>query len=206
MHSYKTLAGRAEATIIEKKSEFIAHASPATTEEEALAFLEEIRTRHRTANHNVYAYSLRHEARQRYSDDGEPAKTAGLPVLGIITHADIVDCIIVVTRYFGGTLLGTGGLVRAYSGAAQAVLENSEILTVQQCLTLAITIDYPLFEQARRIFEDAGAKLQEPEYTDKVLVTGTMPVGTEELIVPKLNELCRGNAQITISEPFYIPF
>ena len=103
MEAYKTIQGTAQARIEEKKSEFIAHAAFADTEEKALAFLNGIRAKHRTANHNVYAYILRDGARMRYSDDGEPAKTSGLPTLEAIRHAGLVDCIVVTTRYFGGT-------------------------------------------------------------------------------------------------------
>ena len=116
MEAYKTIQGTAQARIEEKKSEFFAHAAFADTEEKALAFLNGIRAKHRTANHNVYAYILRDGARMRYSDDGEPAKTSGLPTLEAIRHAGLVDCIVVTTRYFGGTLLGTGGLVRRAGG------------------------------------------------------------------------------------------
>ncbi len=122
MDAYQTVAGTATARIEEKKSEFIAHISFADTEEKALAFLNAVRAEHRTASHNVYAYLLREGARMRYSDDGEPAKTSGLPTLEAIRHAHLTDCVIVTTRYFGGTLLGTGGLVRAYTAAAGAAI------------------------------------------------------------------------------------
>lgn len=118
MESYRTVQGTAEAELEDRRSRFIAQLSFADTEEKALAFLEAVRAKHKTAAHNVYAYVLREGARMRYSDDGEPQKTSGLPTLEAIRHAGVVDCIIVTTRYFGGTLLGTGGLVRAYGGAA----------------------------------------------------------------------------------------
>ena len=120
MRDYTTIQGMATAEIEEKRSRFIANVSFADTEEKALAFLASVRAQHRTARHNVYAYVLREGGRMRYSDDGEPAKTAGLPVLESIQHAGLTDCVVVVTRYFGGILLGTGGLVRAYTAAASA--------------------------------------------------------------------------------------
>lgn len=120
MNSYLTIQDRATAEIEEKKSRFIAQLCHVETEEEALTFLEEIRVEHRMARHNVYAYIIHGEGaseRVRYSDDGEPQKTAGLPTLEALKHAGLSDVIVVVTRYFGGTLLGTGGLVRAYTQA-----------------------------------------------------------------------------------------
>lgn len=206
MENYQTLGGATTASITEKKSEFIANACPAGSEEAALAFLEQIRSRHRTAAHNVYAYALRHQNRQRYSDDGEPAKTAGLPVLNVLVHSDVVDCIVVVTRYFGGVLLGTGGLVRAYTAAAKAVLEKAEILTMQQCVTLRLTVGYPLFEPAQRIIAEAGAHLDPPLFTDTVSLGATLPAGPHLPLVEKLNELCRGEASIIVGPPFYAPF
>ena len=108
MESYRTVQGTAEAELEDRRSRFIAQLSFADTEEKALAFLDTVRARHKTASHNVYAYVLREGARMRYSDDGEPQKTSGLPTLEAIRHAGVTDCVIVTTRYFGGTLLGTG--------------------------------------------------------------------------------------------------
>ena len=121
MAAYKTIAARAEAEIVEKKSRFIGQIAPVATEEEALAFIAEVKAAHRMARHNVYAYVLR-GGRVRYTDDGEPAKTAGMPTLQAIQHAGLEDVAVVVTRYFGGILLGTGGLVRAYTDSKKAVI------------------------------------------------------------------------------------
>lgn len=206
MDSYRTLAGRATATIVEKKSEFIAAAAPAATEEDALALLLEVRAAHRTARHNVYAYLLREGARRRYSDDGEPAKTAGLPVLGVLEHSGVTDCIIVVTRYFGGVLLGTGGLVRAYTAAAKAALDAAGILTVQKCVRLTLTLAYPLYEPVRKILENGGAVLAEPLFTDVVQIVATLPQGGASALLKRIAEASAGKAEATLSEPFFIPF
>ena len=192
MEAYKTIQGTAQARIEEKKSEFIAHAAFADTEEKALAFLNGIRAKHRTANHNVYAYILRDGARMRYSDDGEPAKTSGLPTLEAIRHAGLVDCIVVTTRYFGGTLLGTGGLVRAY--------------TVQVCVRGVLRVEYPLYELAQRLLADAGARLEEVQFADRVTLPFVMLAGGETQLLPKLQELCRGSADIMFSKPYFAPF
>ena len=120
MEEYRTIRGTSAGEYEEKKSRFIAAAAHVESEEQAVAFLEQIRAANRTARHNVYAYKLRAGNRERYSDDGEPAKTAGTPVLEVIGHSGLTDLIVVVTRYFGGILLGTGGLVPGlYHGGFQ---------------------------------------------------------------------------------------
>ena len=205
MEDYTTIQGTATAEIEEKRSRFIANASFVDNEQAALDFLANIRAQHRTARHNVYAYVLREGNRVRYSDDGEPAKTAGLPVLEAIQHSGITDCIIVVTRYFGGTLLGTGGLVRAYTASATAALQQAKIVTVRSCVSVEITVDYSLYERAVLFFQGAGAQLEEPVFSDKVALKGILPAGEEAPLAIALQELTRG-VQPQISAPFYLPF
>ncbi len=168
-------------------------------------FLASVRAQHRTARHNVYAYVLREGNRTRYSDDGEPAKTAGLPVLEAIQHAGVTDCVVVVTRYFGGILLGTGGLVRAYTASAAAGLAAAEIVTVRSCVSVEITVEYSLYERAALLFQQAGARLEEPVFSDKVFLRGIMPAGSEAGLLPALQQLTRGG-QAKVSDPFYLPF
>ena len=129
MAAYQTIAEVAEAEIVEKRSRFIGRIAPVGTEEEALAFIAEVKAAHRMARHNVYAYVLR-GGRIRYTDDGEPAKTAGMPTLEVVQHAGLEDVAVVVTRYFGGILLGTGGLVRAYG---QATKRSEERRVGKEC-------------------------------------------------------------------------
>lgn len=205
MEDYTTIQGTATAEIEEKRSRFIANASFVDNEQAALDFLANIRAQHRTARHNVYAYVLREGNRVRYSDDGEPAKTAGLPVLEAIQHSGITDCIIVVTRYFGGTLLGTGGLVRAYTASATAALQQAKIVTVRSCVSVEIILDYSLYERAVLLFQGAGARLEEPVFSDKVALKGILPAGEEAPLAIALQELTRG-VQPQISAPFYLPF
>ena len=206
MEAYKTIQGTAQARIEEKKSEFIAHAAFADTEEKALAFLNGIRAKHRTANHNVYAYILRDGARMRYSDDGEPAKTAGTPVLETIGHADVADVIVVVTRYFGGILLGTGGLVRAYTAAASGALQNAELVSMRLVVDCRLRVPYAQFEQAQRIIAAAETRLDEPIFDDAVTLCWRMPAGQEGTLVTALTELTRGGAEVEISEAQYAAF
>ena len=206
MQSYKTVSGTAEGRYEEKKSEFIAHISFADTEQAALDFLEKIRSENRTARHNVYAYALRENARTRCSDDGEPAKTSGLPTLEIIKRSDITDCIIVTTRYFGGVLLGTGGLVRAYTEAAKRAVDAAKIVTVSRCVACTLNVEYPLYESALRVIADCGGKCGEPIFTSSVQIPFTMLDGAEAVLITKMSELCRKNADITVSKPFFAPF
>ena len=206
MEDYRTIRGTATGEYEEKKSRFIAQLSFADSEEAAVAFLEKVRAENRTARHNVYAYRLREGSRERYYDDGEPAKTAGTPVLETIGHAGVADVIVVVTRYFGGILLGTGGLVRAYTAAASGALQQAEIVSMRLVTDCAVTVPYPKFEQAQRMIAAAGAKLQEPEYADAVTLRWRMPAGTEESLCHDLSELTRGSAEVTISKPLYAAF
>ena len=148
MEDYRTIRGTAVGEYEEKKSRFIAQLSFADSEEAAVAFLEQVRAANRTARHNVYAYRLREGNRERYSDDGEPAKTAGTPALEVLQHSGLTDLIVVITRYFGGVLLGTGGLVRAYTTATARALENAEVVTVRSVVELRMTVDYSLYERA----------------------------------------------------------
>ena len=148
MPDYRTIRGSAVYTYEEKRSRFIATAAFADTEEAALAVLERVRAANRTARHNVYAYVLQN-GRVRYSDDGEPAKTAGTPVLEAIGHAGVSDVIVVVTRYFGGILLGTGGLVRAYTAAAAGALAAAELVQMRSVVDCALAVPYAQYEPAQ---------------------------------------------------------
>ena len=206
MEEYRTVEGTATAEIEEKRSKFISLISFADTEEKALEVLNQVRAAHRTANHNVYAYVLRDGMRTRYSDDGEPAKTSGLPTLESIRHAGLADCVVVTTRYFGGTLLGTGGLVRAYTAAASAAIARAKVLCVRVCVRGVWTVGYSLYETAVKLLTEQGARLGEAQFTDKVALPFVMLAGTEQTLVPKVQQLCRGGADLQISEPYHAPF
>ena len=206
MSSYTTIEGRAVAEIEEKKSRFIASLAHVETEEEALAFLEEIRAANRMARHNVYAYILRQggagaAGRVRYSDDGEPQKTAGLPTLEVLQHAGLTDVVCVVTRYFGGVLLGTGGLVRAYTGATQAGIAAATKVVVSRCVDISVRVEYSLYEPLARIAADCGAKVLDTQYAEAVTLKLRMLDGTQQPLLDKLTELCRGKECVEISDP-----
>lgn len=204
--SYNTIEGRARAEIVEKKSRFIATISHVETEEEALSFLEEIRAEHRMARHNVYAYVLREGGRVRYSDDGEPQKTAGMPTLEAVQHAGLTDVAVVVTRYFGGILLGTGGLVRAYTQATQAGIAAARIVTVSRCVDVMVEVPYSLYEQACRLGASSGANLVGSDFAAEVALTFRLLDGTQEPFKAALVELTRGGCPILEGDPFDAPF
>lgn len=206
MEDYRTIRGIATGEYEEKKSRFIAQLSFADSEAAALAFLEQVRAANRTARHNVYAYRLREGNRERYSDDGEPAKTAGTPALEVLQHSGLTDLIVVVTRYFGGVLLGTGGLVRAYTTATARALEQAEVVTVRSVVRLTAAVDYSLYERADLLLRAAGAKQDPPEFTDRVTLQWLMPEHTEAPLLAQLRELTRGSVEVTVSPPFYAPF
>ena len=146
MEPYKTIDGTAQAEYEEKKSRFIGQVAHVETEEEAVAFLDGVRSANPMARHNVYAYVLREGNRTRYSDDGEPPRTSGLPTLSVIEHAGLKDVICVTTRYFGGTLLGTGGLVRAYTKAAQDAFAAARLVEFAECVDIMVSVSYAHYE------------------------------------------------------------
>ena len=163
------------------------------------------------ARHNVYAYIIRGEGaspRIRYSDDGEPQKTAGLPVLQVLQHAELTDIIVVVTRYFGGTLLGTGGLVRAYTQATQAGIQAAKQVTISRCIDITITIPYALYDQFVHLVstQQDNAKTISTEYTDTVTMTIRMLSGTETTLLKAITELVHGKEELSISEPYDAAF
>lgn len=211
MSAYKTIEAPAKGEIEIKKSRFIAQLAPVDTEDAALAFLEEVRAANRMARHNVYAYVLRDggwgpAGRTRYSDDGEPQKTAGMPTLDVIQRAELTDVICVTTRYFGGILLGTGGLVRAYTQAAQESIAAAHVVTISRCVDVTVTIDYPRYDQLVRIAADCGAHVADTVYTDRVTLTLRMLDGTQQPLLEKISELTRGAAEASVSNPFDAAF
>lgn len=143
--NYFTISEAANASFIEKRSEFIGYIAPVKTNDEAVEFISSIKSKHRKAKHNVYAYILRHDNISRYSDDGEPQGTAGVPVLDVLKKRNLTDVCVVVTRYFGGILLGGGGLVRAYSHTASLACDAADIMNMCQCRKLKIETDYSLY-------------------------------------------------------------
>ena len=170
MDAFQTIAGSAQGEYEEKKSRFIATVDHVSCEDEALECLARVRAENPMARHNVYAYVLRAGNRVRYSDDGEPQKTAGLPVLSVIQHRDLSDVVCVVTRYFGGTLLGTGGLVRAYTRAAQEAFDAAQIVRFALCRDLVACVPYPLYEKVARFIQEQGIQLLSSDFAADVML------------------------------------
>lgn len=206
LKGYKTVLREARDEVVIHKSRFIGHAAPVSSAEEALGFLARIREEHRDATHNCYAYIIgRNAGIMRYSDDGEPSGTAGMPIIEVMKAQGVVDCAVVVTRYFGGILLGTGGLVRAYTASAAAALAAAKVVTVRACVRLTVSVDYALYERAVQLLQGAGGRLDEPVFADRVTLTALLPAGAEEPLLPAFAQLSRGAAAPQITPPFYAP-
>lgn len=201
---YKTVLHRSETLLVEKKSKFITNAAPAATEEEALAFLNEIRSKYPDATHNVYAYVIDENNIFRYSDDGEPSGTAGMPVLDAIRKADIVDAAVVVTRYFGGTLLGTGGLVHAYGTSASGGLKNSCIVIREKCDIVSIRSDYTLSGRIQHKISEDGYTIEDTEYGADVTFKICSPMENTEKLMEEITDLTNGKAVCKITDNKYV--
>ena len=167
MQEYKTMFHEAVGELTEKKSRFIAHIRHIESPDDATAFLNDIRSKYYDARHHVYAYILK-DGTKKYSDDGEPQGTSGLPSLNVLEGYGLVDSMVIITRYFGGTLLGTGGLVRAYSGAVKNAVENGEIVTMCKCACVRISCDYSQWDRVKKFTEDFGATVDFVEFSSRV--------------------------------------
>ena len=167
---YKTVQNESNSEFTEKRSRFIGYCKPVKTEQEAVDFINSRRSEHWNATHNVYAYSLREGNIKRYSDDGEPSGTAGMPVLDVITKNEIYDVCIVVTRYFGGVLLGTGGLVRAYSQGAKVALDAGNVVMMQSCLMCQARCSYNQYGKVSSLIMEIGATIDDTVYEADVLI------------------------------------
>lgn len=195
-NSFLTVGGRAEATLIEKKSRFIGYVNTAATEAEAQDFLNEIRAAHRSATHNCYAWQIGAQDQfQRSGDDGEPAGTAGRPILEAIKTSELKNTVVVVTRYFGGILLGTGGLVRAYSASARAAIAAAGIVRCQPASLYALTVEYSDWQRLTNFLQAGGYQQQNAVFSDKVDVQILVPGSGEELFITKLTELLGPSAR-----------
>ncbi len=188
MNEYKTVELEASDYFIEKKSRFIGYVKPVISQEEAVSFINEIKSKHWDATHNVYAYVLRENNVQRYSDDGEPGGTAGVPVLDVILKEGVTDVCVVATRYFGGTLLGAGGLVRAYSHTSKIALEAGHIITMAQCSILSVKVEYSFYERLKLIAENCGANIIDTNFAENVELTVSIKENLQPLFEEELKE------------------
>ena len=200
---YLTPAGYGEAEYIEKHSRFIGRVWPVETEEEALNLLKEIRAKHWDATHNVYAYILRENGTMRYSDDGEPQGTSGMPTLTVFRGQEVQNVLCIVTRYFGGILLGTGGLVRAYSQTAKLALEAAGLARVRLWEQLLVACPYSLYERVKRELETAGAVISDTEFGADVSVEALLEKGKSEALNARLQELSAGAVEALVMGESY---
>ena len=175
MTEYKTIKEASSDEFIVKKSRFIGYVKPVKTQEEALEFINEIKSKHWDATHNVYAYTLRDGGVRRFSDDGEPQGTAGIPSLDVLLKEEVVDCCVVVTRYFGGIMLGAGGLVRAYSHGAKIALDAGGIITMSLCKIVRVKTDYNFYGRLVPLICEEGGIVEDTQFTDNVEVTFRIP-------------------------------
>ena len=194
--SYKTLREENSAEFIINKSRFIGYGCPCETEEEALAFLARIRQKHKDATHNCYAYIIGlNSGIMRYSDDGEPGGTAGLPIIEVMKARGVVNCAVVVTRYFGGILLGTGGLVRAYTKASKDALAAAGITVERLWDRLLVPCAYGQFERVRQELQKRGAVIEDTDYGADIMLTVLTPAEETEAFQAALTELSAGTIE-----------
>lgn len=203
---YITVKSPAESSYIEKRSEFIGHISPAETNEDAINFINHIKENNRKARHNVYAYILRDGNISRYSDDGEPQGTAGIPVLKVLRKNNLTDVCCVVTRYFGGILLGGGGLVRAYSHSTALAIEAAEVLKMYKCSELILSLSYDLYGKITYIFSDYEIKQINSDFSDGVKITARVKSELEKPFCNKLTDITFGKIKINKTAEIYDDF
>lgn len=195
MKSFITLGGEGSATLVEKRSEFIGYAAPVSSEAEATAFITRIKKKHADARHNVFAYHLDGGMLKRYSDDGEPQGSAGMPVLDVIVKNGIDGAVVVVTRYFGGILLGTGGLVRAYSSAASMAVEAAGIITLEEFTLVQLECSYNDHARMQNEFSRYAAVVEQSEFSADVVLTLSMPTLAVESFCTRMRDLSSGRAR-----------
>lgn len=204
--NYYTISKPASDSFIEKKSEFIGYIAPVKTNDEAVAFINEIKAMHRKARHNVYAYILREDNISRYSDDGEPQGTAGVPVLEVLQKRGLTDVCVVVTRYFGGILLGGGGLLRAYSHAASIACDAAHIMDMRLCHRLTIKTDYNLYGKINYILPNFDVITVNCDFADAVTLEILVMSDKLEALRKELTEVTNNSAKVIDCGELYEDF
>ena len=203
---YRTIAQAVTASFIEKKSEFIATLVPVQTADAAIACIEEVRKANRKARHNVYAYILRENHMTRYSDDGEPQGTAGMPILQVLHHKDVTNTMVVVVRYFGGVLLGAGGLVRAYSEAAAKALDAAGLCQYVPVVRWGFAVDYAHWARLDRFLQSSDIQLEQTDYGAEVLCQGLSREEAWESFRQALYNHCDGRVEVQFAEHAIAPW
>ena len=196
MADYIIPAGYGEAEYIDKKSRFIGQVQHVESVSEAMAFIESVRKKYADATHNVWAYVLA-DGQMRWSDDGEPGGTSGQPTLNVFRSALVCDVACVVTRYFGGTLLGSGGLVRAHSKAASMALEAAGRARMAEWRSVAVECTYAQYERVRRLLEGMGAADMDGSFGEFVTVSALLPLDAAQAVSARLTDMTAGSARVT---------
>lgn len=203
MEEYTTIRAAVSDEFVERRSRFIGYIAPVRTEEEAAAFISEKKALHWDASHNVYAYILRAGQARRYSDDGEPQGTAGVPVLEVLQREGLVDVAVVVTRYFGGVLLGAGGLVRAYSHAAKLAVDAAERMVMSECAELSAMFSYDQYGRIERLLAKYGARTLGSDFAADVTLRVLMKANRVEAFQRDLAELTAGRVTACVEDRRY---
>lgn len=202
---YKTVLNHAVHEIEERKSRFIASVKPVSTEQEALEFINGLKSKYWDATHNVYSYYIGgSNIVQRFSDDGEPSGTAGLPMLEVIKRMEVRDLVVVVTRYFGGTLLGAAGLIRAYGKSASLGIEEAQIVTKKLCRQVSVVLEYTLFGKVQSLLISKGLTIKDVIYEQDVEIIVFIADDETEAFVDLINEATNARAIIQTGQNSYI--
>lgn len=192
----KTVKGKAESSLVIKKSKFLGLCARIENEEQALEILTKRKKQHYDASHNCYAYILQNGV-MRYSDDGEPQGTAGLPMLGVLEKNGLKDVLVISTRYFGGTLLGAGGLVRAYTGSAAASIEACPLVEIIDCAAYECDFSYNAWAKAEKLIRDAGFMIDDVQFSDKVHTRLSALPSSENELEKLITSVTLGQTQLT---------
>lgn len=207
MKPYRTVLKAAGDEQIIQRSRFIGDASPAASAEEALAFLEAVRARHRDATHHCYAYIIGQNAGiMRYSDDGEPSGTAGLPIIEVMKARGVVDCCVVVTRYFGGVLLGAGGLTRAYAHTCAMALDAAGVCVMHPTETWLVEVPYALWDRVRHELAGLPARLESTEFTSAVAFELSVKAQDSQRVRDCLARVTDGRAEMLLEGERHSPW
>jgi uncharacterized YigZ family protein len=202
--AYYTLKQLGEAEFVERKSRFLGFAAPVQSEEDALSLLQSIKTTHKTATHHCYAYIIGSNAGlMRYQDDGEPQGTAGVPILEVLKKNSVVNCLCIVTRYYGGIQLGAGGLMRAYTKAAAMAIKYAGIVIAYQSVRLSTKISYFQWDRVNHALESLPLCEIERQFGSEVGLSVTIKETDLDLILETINSLTEGSVKISISNPFF---
>lgn len=204
--TYRTIAGRGADEFVINRSRFIGYGAPVTTEEEALAFIQEIKARHKDATHNVSAYVLGRDSNiQRFNDDGEPSGTAGIPALEVLKKEELRNAAVVVTRYFGGVKLGGGGLIRAYTKGAKIAIEASVIVTMEKFILIRMGINYTAYGKIENYFMENGYIPEKVEYLETVYIDMFVKKSLSDSFLEDMKDMTSGEIEYTMVEEKYLP-